>query len=108
MCACVRARADYTLQDRKDVVSALRRIDLNESSPIKAVRRWGGAGERDRDRGGPAHDERARPRATRSGEFIMIRGPSGGGKTTLVRRARAPSHAVANAALMAARDRVRS
>ena len=48
---------DYTLAGRKNAVTALRDIDLSEDGPVPPVRK---------------------------GEFFMLRGPSGGGKTTLL------------------------
>eukprot|EP00475_Leptophrys_vorax_P007526 TRINITY_DN1476_c0_g2_i7.p2 TRINITY_DN1476_c0_g2~~TRINITY_DN1476_c0_g2_i7.p2 ORF type:complete len:232 (+),score=79.14 TRINITY_DN1476_c0_g2_i7:98-793(+) len=48
---------EYAMVGRQDTVCALKNINLTEDSEIPAIRR---------------------------GEFIMIRGPSGGGKTTLL------------------------
>ena len=48
---------EYTLAGRETAVTALRDIDLSEDGPVPPVRK---------------------------GEFFMLRGPSGGGKTTLL------------------------
>ena len=48
---------EYNISGRKETVAALKDINLNESSEFPAIRR---------------------------GEFVMLRGPSGGGKTTLL------------------------
>jgi putative ABC transport system ATP-binding protein len=46
---------DYSISGREDTVKALNNIDLNDNEEFYSIKR---------------------------GEFVMIRGPSGGGKTT--------------------------
>ena len=50
-------KKEYKLHDREECVTALEDINLNEDSEFKGITK---------------------------GEFVIIRGPSGGGKTTLL------------------------